>query len=212
MARQYDWESIERDYRAGVLSVREIASKHGPSHTAINKKAKQSGWERDLKAKIKAKADSLVSRSEVSTEVSTETLETERVLIESNAKAIADVRLNHRRDIRRYRKLAGKLLDELEFTTDNLDLLEDLGDLLRDEDENGQDKRNDIYRRVLELPSRSKVMKEMSDTLKTLLMLERQAYDLDNASEREGSSVQHEYTADDYKSARERLRDRMNKE
>lgn len=189
MARQYDWESIERDYRAGVLSVREIASKHGPSHTAINKKAKAEGWERDLKAKIKAKADSLVSRSEVSTEVSTETLETERVLIESNAQAIANVRLNHRGDIRRYRRLAGKLLDELESTTDHLDLFEQLGELLRAEDENGQDKRNDIYQRVLELPSRSKVMKEMSDTLKTLIMLERQAYDLDNAVVQAGDDL-----------------------
>lgn len=187
MARQYDWESIERDYRAGVLSVREISSKHGPSHTAINKRAKKEQWERDLKAKIKAKADALVSKSEVSTEVSTETLETERVLIESNAKAIADVRLNHRKDIRRYRNLAGKLLDELEATTDSLDLFEKLGELLRDEDENGMDKRNDLYQRVIGLPSRSKVMKEMSDTLKTLLMLERQAYDLDNAADRTDS-------------------------
>jgi hypothetical protein len=35
-----DWERIEADYRAGLLSVREIAAAHGVSHTAIQKRAK----------------------------------------------------------------------------------------------------------------------------------------------------------------------------
>jgi transposase len=41
-----DWAAIERDFREGVMSVREIAKWHGVSHTAINKKAKAEGWER----------------------------------------------------------------------------------------------------------------------------------------------------------------------
>jgi DNA-binding Lrp family transcriptional regulator len=36
-----DWEAIEREYRAGQLSVREIARQQGLSHTAINKRAKR---------------------------------------------------------------------------------------------------------------------------------------------------------------------------
>ena len=50
-----DWERIEADYRAGLLSVREIAASQGITHGAINKRAKRDGWERDLSAKIKAK-------------------------------------------------------------------------------------------------------------------------------------------------------------
>ena len=50
--KSIDWERIEYDYRAGILSVREISEARGVSHTAVNKKAKQLGWERDLKAKI----------------------------------------------------------------------------------------------------------------------------------------------------------------
>ena len=49
-----DWEKIEKLFRAGVLSVREIAAAHSVSHTAINKRAKAEGWVKDLKAKIKA--------------------------------------------------------------------------------------------------------------------------------------------------------------
>ncbi|WP_438455320.1 hypothetical protein [Vreelandella venusta] len=175
-----DWERIEYDYRAGVLSIREIASQHGITHTAINKRAKKEGWERDLKAKIKAKADALVSKREVSTEVSTKRAETEREIIESNAEAIANVRMAHRGDISRSRRLTNKLLEELELLTDNRELYEELGDLLRDPDDNGMDRINDLYQKVVSLPTRTKTMKELAETLKTLVSLERQAYDLDS--------------------------------
>ena len=45
-----DWAGIERDFRAGVMSVREIAKWYGVSHTGINKKAKAEGWAREQKA------------------------------------------------------------------------------------------------------------------------------------------------------------------
>ena len=38
-----DWERIEQLYRAGLLSVREIAATCGPSHVAIHKRAKRDG-------------------------------------------------------------------------------------------------------------------------------------------------------------------------
>lgn len=177
-----DWERIELDYRAGILSVREIAEARGVSHTAINKKAKTLGWERDLNAKIKAKADALVSKAEVSKKVSSEKLATEKETIDSYAQTIADVRLGHRSDISRSRRLANKLLDELEGLTDNRELFEELGELLRSEDDNGQDRRNDLYHKIIDLPSRSKTMKEMAETLKTLITLERDAYDIAPAS------------------------------
>lgn len=42
-----DWERIEIDYRAGLLSLREMAAKHGPlTEGAIRKRAKRDGWER----------------------------------------------------------------------------------------------------------------------------------------------------------------------
>ncbi|MCP9731567.1 hypothetical protein NIM88_04085 [Pseudomonas sp. GBPI_506] len=173
-----DWERIEQLYRAGLLSVREIAATCGVSHTAINKRAKAGSWDRDLKAKIQAKADSLVSKAEVSKEVSTQALATERGIVEANAQVIANIRIAHRTDIGRSRRLANKLLDELEGLTDNRDLFERLGELLRSEDDKGQDKRNDLYMKVIDLPARTKTMKELAETLKNLIALERQAYDV----------------------------------
>ncbi len=52
-----DWEAIETAYRAGVMSLREIASQHGISEGAIRKRAKRDDWSRDLNAKIQQKAE-----------------------------------------------------------------------------------------------------------------------------------------------------------
>jgi hypothetical protein len=171
-----DWERIEVDYRAGLLSVREIAASQGITHTAIQKRAKAGGWERDLSAKIRAKADALVAKREVASLVATEKAATDSVIVEANAQVIAGVRIAHRTDIARSRKLAMSLLEELEIQTDNLDLMKQLGELLHAPDEKGVDKLNDLYRKAIELGSRTGVMKALGDTLKTLVTLEREAY------------------------------------
>jgi hypothetical protein len=174
-----DWEAIESAYRAGLLSVREIGSQQGVTHTAINKRAKKEGWERDLKAKIKAKAEALVSKREVSKQVSTEKMVSERQLIEANAEVIATVRMEHRGDIRRARNIANSLFDELEAECADVAALQQLGDLMLEPDDKGYDKLNEIYHKVISMPGRVKSMKDLSDTLKTLIGLERQAYDID---------------------------------
>lgn len=174
-----DWEAIESAYRAGLMSIREIASQQGITHTAINKRAKKEGWERDLKAKIKAKAESLVSKREVSRQVSSEKMVSERQLIEANAEVIANVRMEHRGDIRRARNIANSLFDELEAECSDVAALQQLGDLMYEPDDKGYDKLNEIYRKVISMPGRVKSMKDLSDTLKTLIGLERQAYDID---------------------------------
>ncbi len=176
--KQPDWEAVERDYRAGILSVREIASSFGISHTAIQKRAKANGWERDLKAKIKAKADALVAKQEVANQVASERLATEREIIEVNAGAIAGVRLAHRGDIARSRRLTNMLLDELEAMTEERGTLRELIDQLKD-DEDVPTAMLDLAQKMAALPNRSKIMKELSETLKTLIGLERQAYSLD---------------------------------
>jgi hypothetical protein len=67
-----DWERIGLDYRAGIKTLRQIADEHGITHGAVNKRAQRDGWERDLSAKIAAKANALVSKAAVSVPVSKE--------------------------------------------------------------------------------------------------------------------------------------------
>lgn len=175
-----DWEAIESAYRAGLLSIREIASQHGITHGAINKRAKRDGWERDLSSKIKNKADSLVSKKEVSTQVSSENKLNERILIEANAEVIANVRMEHRGDIRKARNIANALFEELGAECADIEAFKKLGELLANPDQNGRDKLNEVYMSVISMPERVKSMKALSETLKNLITLERQAYNIDD--------------------------------
>lgn len=173
-----DWEAIESAYRAGLLSLREIASQHGISEGAIRKRAKRDDWSRDLNAKVKERADDLVRKAEVRKQVRTETTLTERVLIEATAEVIANVRMEHRGDIRRAREITNCLFDELAAECADVAALEKLGELMFDPDDKGRDKLNELYQAVISLPERVKSAKALSEALKNLIALERQAYDI----------------------------------
>ncbi|HAU5547039.1 TPA: hypothetical protein JD254_18250 [Proteus mirabilis] len=180
MAKRPDWEAIESAYRAGVMSIREIASQYEITHQAISKRAKKEGWERDLKAKVKARAENLVAKREVASLVATEKAISERQLIEANAEVIANVRMEHRGDIRRARELTNNLFDELSAECADVPALRKLGELMFSPDDNGRDKLNEIYHSIISLPERVKSAKALSETLKNLVGLERQAYGLDD--------------------------------
>lgn len=180
MAKRPDWEAIESAYRAGVMSIREIASQYEITHQAISKRAKKEGWERDLKAKVKARAENLVAKREVASLVATEKAISERQLIEANAEVIANVRMEHRGDIRRARELTNNLFDELSAECADVPALRKLGELMFSPDDNGRDKLKEIYHSIISLPERVKSAKALSETLKNLVGLERQAYGLDD--------------------------------
>ena len=199
-----DWERIEADYRAGLLSVREIAVAQGVSHVAIGKRAKRDGWERNLQAKIKAKADALVTKAEVTKEVTSEQAVTERRIVEANAQVIAEIRVSHRRDIARARSLAMKLLDELEIQTDNIDLLEQLETARAGED--GSDGLSRAFQRVTSTSGRIDSAKKLAEALKVLVSMEREAYGIAEAAKLEitnpDGSMRGRTLADFYEDAR----------
>lgn len=177
-----DWEKIELDYRAGVKTLRQIADEHGISHVSINKRAKRDDWVRDLSAKIKAKSDNMVTKSLVTSEVTSEKRISEKQIVDDGATALTNIRLGQRKDIQRSRKIAMSLFDELEHQVgiENVENLEKLGELLRTDDDKGRDALNDLYMKIISMPGRVKSMKDLSDTLKTLIALERQAFGLDD--------------------------------
>ena len=173
-----DWEKIELDYRAGIKSLRQIAGEHDIAESGIRRRVKQYEWVRDLSEKIKAKADDIVRKESVRTK----TTISEKDKIDASANEVASVRLSHRKDIQRSRKIAMSLFDELEMMVgqENVKLLEMLGELMWSPDDKGNDKVNDLYMKIISMPGRVKSMKDLSDTLKTLIALERQAFGLDD--------------------------------
>lgn len=174
--RVIDWEAIEADWRAGVKTKQQMSIEHGVSRAAMDKRFKKLGIERDLREKIQAKAEALVTQHEVAEGVTSATSATEAAIIEVNATVLAGVRIAHRKDIQRFRALCLAMLEELEAETRDRDLFQELGELLRSEDDKGQDKRNDLYQKVISSAGRIDSLKKLSETLKHLVGLEREAY------------------------------------
>ncbi|EDT2653802.1 hypothetical protein Y608_004945, partial [Salmonella enterica subsp. enterica] len=56
--------------------------------------------------------------------------------------------------------------------------LEQLGDIMFAPDDKGRDRLNETYQKVISLPSRVKSLKDLSDSLKTLIGLEREAWSI----------------------------------
>lgn len=188
---QIDWERIELDYRAGVKTLRQIADEHSISHGAINKRAKRDGWERDLSEKIHAKADALVSKAAVSKEVSKEGRVAENAVIDANALTQAGVRLAQRADIERARRICMSMMAELEQQGSDGALMAEAADILRSTppEEMTKEKRAKLAEAAAKagsLQARSSVMRSLSESLKVLIALERQAFgireELDDSS------------------------------
>lgn len=173
-----DWERVEADYCAGIKSLREIAAEHGTKEGTIRSRAKAQDWVRDISAKVAAKAQQ-ISRKEDSRSISrSEKAATEREIIEASAQAIVNVKLSHRKSIQRHRNLVEALTAELEDQTGNREVFEQLGELMRSPDDRGVDKLNDLYKKIIATPQRIDSMKKLAETLKHLIYLEREAFDI----------------------------------
>lgn len=80
MARRndIDWEAIERDYRAGQMTVASVAKKHGVSDSQLRAKAKSEGWTRDLSSAIDQRTKEKIAAIDVAS------------IVEQSAKESAD--------------------------------------------------------------------------------------------------------------------------
>ncbi|MFS1538546.1 MAG: hypothetical protein ACL7BU_07420 [Candidatus Phlomobacter fragariae] len=122
MAKKSDWEAIESAYRAGSLSVRAIADKHGVTEGAIRKRAKKNGWLRNLTEKVReATRTKLVHNEERG--ISTQSKKpTDEDIIEQAASEAAEVVLGHRADLVGWKRITNKLrvfLNNVDITEDN---------------------------------------------------------------------------------------------
>lgn len=118
--RVIDWERIELDYRAGILTLREIALPHDITEGSIRKKAKVQGWARDLSAKVKSKADDLVRKDLVRSEVRKDSHLTEKNIVDGTAEVVAQVQIRQRKDITKSTQLVNSLFKELETDDETL--------------------------------------------------------------------------------------------
>lgn len=170
-----DWEEVERLYRADLRTNAQLARDFGIHATTITRRAKKHGWKRDLKNRIKERANALVQERAV------KSLASDDQTIEENAQITANVRLAHRQDIGTARKLSMILLDDLQaqIGADNRARLEDLF-IAALQAEVVDASQLEAYERVTSLANHVRIMKELADTMTKLVTLERQAYGLDD--------------------------------
>jgi len=205
-----DLALIEREYRAGVKSIQQIARENDRAPATICGWAKKYGWERDLHMRVQTAAAAIVARSEVPktpgkrgpkeqsltpdelmglVEANADTPKkaherqmTEKEIVEANATKVADVQISHRKDITRTRTLVMRLLEECEQQSGEPELFRRLGEIMRKDDITGM---SDAYEKVISLPQRIKGVKELTEALRALVGMEREAYGI-TASYKEG--------------------------
>lgn len=139
-----DWAAVERDYRAGVMSNREIARWHGLSETAIRKKAKAEVW-------VRAKQPGHVEREPVRETVVAEVLPAKAVVKSDEL-------------VQQGRELAGRMLSELDAVTSHGSELEEM--IFTEESD---PRRRQALMRALSLSERATTLKNLTAAMKTLL-------------------------------------------
>ena len=145
-----DWADIERDYRTGSMSVREIARWYSVSDGAIRKKAKAGGWKR-LGTQGGTQAEGASSTPPP-------VIYTGTILTPENVTPDAI--------IGRGRNLVLRMMDELDATTSRQGELEALIVSSTEEgDANGQ---RQAMMQAVSLKSRSDVLKALATAAKTL--------------------------------------------
>lgn len=178
-----DWGAMEPDWRAGIKSVLMLSKEYGVSRAAILKHWAKVKVERDLAARIKARADALVTRSTVTPPVTVGDTVTETAIVEANAQMQADRILAHRSYVVRMWEVFEALLAEVSEQTVNRELYEQLGELLRSEDPKGEDKLNDLYRKIIGTPSRVDECKKLAETGKIVIALDREAFGIESMAD-----------------------------
>jgi len=167
--RAINWDSIEDEYRAGQLSIREIARRHNVANPTIVQRAKRYNWTRDLSEKIRQRVNAKVgissaSSSEASTNTSTDLPPRENQLSEDEIIEAASERgrqavEGHLAKAERLKQMADKLAAGLEAHMRNEDpgfnLFPGKGDCL------------------------SSLLRSLADLTERIVNLERKALNLD---------------------------------
>lgn len=106
---KYDWEAIERDYRAGQLSIRHLAANHGVPESTVRTKARTLGWRRDLTREVQA-----ATRAKLAQGSRSKTTQDDAQIIDYASNDAASIIEVHRKAIGQWRDLAKRFADRLQ--------------------------------------------------------------------------------------------------
>lgn len=176
-----DWEAIEKLFRAGVLSIREIAKQHGITDKAIRNKAKNEGWLRDLTKKVQEQVRSELVRTQVRTGNAADQLRTERDIVDAAAATVVHVVREHRRDISTGRGIVNLLMSQLVDVVGQRNDFEELIDQECAADKTTE--RRTKLMKAVSIPAHAGTVRDLSVAMKNLVYLERQAFNIADGAE-----------------------------
>jgi hypothetical protein len=160
---RYDWAAVERDYRTGQYSNRELTRLHGPSEGAIRKRATDHSWQRDLSEQIRQRVREKTTLA-VTKEVAR--ADSDELIIEQAAEAGAEVIRGHQRLLRKSKGLAETLMQRLEEQLEKGTMTVQL-------------KSGDVIDIDVPLDYAGKTLGNATMALERVVKMERQSYGLD---------------------------------
>ena len=173
--KSVDWEAIEREYRAGQLSVREIGRRYEVDEAAVRKHAKAEGWTRALAAKVREAVREKLVRN-VGPQDGPHPIRDAEIIDMAAARGVEVVR-QHRATLSRAHCIVSGLLEELQSESDNREAIEE--DILVETADDKTSRRRHAMLKAISLPTRAGTALALGQALRALVPLERQAFALD---------------------------------
>lgn len=156
-----DREKLELDFRAGIKTFREMSAIHGLSAARIKQIADEENWQRDLAAKIKQVAEAKLNKTILNANLNTEARKaSEAEVVNASADQVVSIRLSQRTRISKAIDIVAGLFDELH------------------EDSELRKSKDPEAKKPMALHTRTGIAKSLTDSLKTVIGLEREAYSI----------------------------------
>lgn len=171
--KSYDLAAIERDYR-GEYSNLEIGRRHGISEGLVRRLAQKHGWERNLKKRIRQRAEVLLAQQDAQSVTDDE-------IIDHGAHSRVEILRVQRDDIRNARGAARELMAQLQEQNGAVEALTQA--IMRETKDDKSSKRREALMGAVSLPSRAQTLDKLVGALERLIRLERQSYGLDEREE-----------------------------
>lgn len=191
-----DWKRIERLYRAGLLSIWEIARECGTVEGNIRYRAKKEGWKRDLTDAMRSATrhklvEELAKASETPGAATKLRESSDEEIIELAARTQVEVVRQHQTTLGSGHSLTLRMLSELDATTTLKDELEELIKSTI------SPSRQRAVMAAVSLASRATTLRNLASSAREWITMERQAFNI--AEDRGGNKEQRkmdEMTAD----------------
>lgn len=177
-----DWDAVERDYRTGKFTLRELEAKHGVDNAQIARKKKERGWTQDLTDAVRQATNAMLMAEIVSNEISAaqqNVSSTIQVVAELNKQVI----LSHRKGLQRITAIKERLLDQIEVAAANLPDLAEVIEMVRNPDDNGVDRANDALKKAMARSGLVDDLKKLAEVDEKVRKGEREAFGIGSADD-----------------------------